>query len=171
MFAKWKEIVNKPLKILDFLITFILIALTVFLIFYWPDIPEQVPQHWNWMGQIDDYADSGSYIMLLIMMYFFYAWHAISKILPAFIQKENLFGKENAARVTEQHINKYIRTLFLMLWICDLTIQAVFAYIIVCGVLLRNLGAWFLPAVFLILTLDFIWFFIAILRQKRECLS
>lgn len=171
MFTKWKEIANKPLKFLDFLITFILIALTIFFICYWPYIPEQVPQHWNSLGQIDDYADSGSYIMLLIMMYFFYAWHMISKIFPAFIQKDNLFGKENAARVTEQHVNKYIRTLLLMLWICDLTIQAVFAYIIVSGVLLRNLGVWFLPTVFLLLSLDFIWFFSSILRQKRECLT
>ena len=94
MFKAWKKMICKPLKIIDVLITIIVLGITVFLILYWKQIPEQVPQHWNFMGEIDNYADGGSYIMLVIMMYFFYAWHQISKLIPMFGWKENIFGND-----------------------------------------------------------------------------
>lgn len=168
MFQEWKSIVSRPLKIMDLLITFIPVCTTLFLIVYWPYIPEQVPQHWNEKGIIDNYSDSGSYIMLIILMFFILAWHHLSKILPTFDLKANLFGKENVHKITKQVEHQYINMLYWMLWICDFILQVTFAYIIVCGVLLRNLGIWFMPAVFAVLTLDFVFFFIAVEKFKKK---
>lgn len=147
MFQEWKKIVFTTLKIIDKVILLIVIGITLFLIFYLDHILEQVPQHWNGYGEIDSYADAGGYIMLVILMYFFYAWHQITKLIPMFDCKES-----------------YLKPLYWMLWCCDLLLQIACAYIILCGVFLRNLGIWFLPTVFVLLAADFIWFFIRIKR-------
>ncbi len=41
-------------------------------------------------------------IIDIIMMYFFYAWHQLTKLSPTFGWKENIFGKEPAAKVSEE---------------------------------------------------------------------
>ena len=168
MFKEWKKLAGKPLRIIDILISIVVIGLTVFLIIYWKHIPEQVPQHWNFAGEIDDYADAGSYIMLVIMMYFFYAWHQLTKLSPTFGWKENIFGKEPAAKVSEEVEKEAFNTLMLMLWICDLILQIVLAYIVVCGVFVANLGKWFLSVTFILLTADFVLFGIKLVRIKNR---
>ena len=168
MFEEWKKLAGKTLKIIDILISIVIIGLTVFLIAYWKQIPEQVPQHWNGVGEIDDYADAGSYIILVIMMYFFYAWHQLTKLLPILGWKENFFGKEATGKVSAELEYRAFNTLMQMLWICDLILQAVMAYIIICGVFVVNLGMWFLPATFILLTVDFVWFGIEMVRIKNR---
>ncbi len=162
MFRKWKNIVCRPLKILDILITILVLGTTVFFVYYWKDIPEKVPLHWNFKGEIDDYAKPGSYIILIMMMYFFWAGHTLTKLFSIFDIKENLFGKRNKKSVTEEMEKKAYNLLFAMLWICDFLVQFMLAYIIVNGVLVRNLGLWYLPVSLLLLTADFVWFFIKI---------
>lgn len=168
MFKEWKKLVCKPLKMIDTLITIIVIGITIFFILYWKHIPEQVPLHWNFAGEIDDYSDAGGYIMLIIMMYFFYAWHTLTKIIPTFDLRENLFGKELAQKISKDIECKAMNTLFAMLWICDFLAQMIFAYIILCGVFVRNLGAWFLPLVMVLLVADFVWFFIRMQQIKNS---
>ena len=41
MFREWKKLVDKRLKVIDFLITVIVIGISVFLFFYWKHIPEK----------------------------------------------------------------------------------------------------------------------------------
>lgn len=168
MFREWKKLVDKRLKVIDFLITVIVIGISTFLLFYWKHIPEQVPLHWNLAGEIDDYSDAGSYIMLVIMMYFFFAGHTITKIIPSFDLKENLFGKELTHKVSKEKETEAINVLLGMLWACDLLVQMIFAYIILCGVFLRNLGVWFLPLMMILLIVDFVWFFIRMMKIKNS---
>ena len=168
MFKEWKKIVCKPLKIIDMFTGILVIGTTLFLIFYWKYIPKQVPQHWNFAGEIDDYADAGSYIMLVIMMYFFYIAHTLTKLIPMFDWKENLFGKERANKISKDVAYQAINTLYAMLWICDLLIQIMCAYIILCGVFVRNLGAWFLPITLGLMVVDLVWFLIRIMSIKGK---
>lgn len=168
MFREWKKLVDKRLKVIDFLITVIVIGISVFLLFYWKHIPEQVPLHWNFAGEIDDYSDAGSYIMLVIMMYFFFAGHMITKIIPSFDLKENLFGKELIHKVSKEKEAEAMNVLLGMLWVCDLLVQMIFAYIILCGVFLRDLGVWFLPLMMILLTADFVCFFIRMMKIKNS---
>lgn len=168
MFQEWKKIVSKPLKVLDIFISAIVIGLTLFLIFYWKHIPKQVPLHWNSAGQIDRYADASGYVLLLLMMYFFLAFHQITKLFPLFDIKENLFGKEKANLVTKEIEREAFCILYDLLWSIDLLCQCIFTYIILCGIFVQNLGAWLLPTVFVFLVADFIWFFVKIEKLKRQ---
>lgn len=168
MFKEWKKLAGKPLRIIDILISIVVLGLTVFLIFYWKHIPEQVPQHWNFAGEIDDYAAAGSYIMLVILMYFFYAWHQLTKVISVFGWKESIFGKELAVKVSKELEYKAFNTLMYMLWICDLLLQMMLSYIVICGVFVKNLGRWFLLTTFVLLAVDFIWFGIRIVQIKQS---
>ncbi len=169
MFKKYKEIIYKPLRILDIFISLWLIGITVFLICYWKHIPEEVPYHWNAAGQIDDYSDKGGYIMLIIMMYFLWAWHALSKLIPLFGIKENLFGKNRIIVPRNVEIRAY-NLIFAMLWICDLLMQFMLGYIILCGVFVKKLGVWFLPVCIILFIADFIWFYVELSRLKKRVL-
>lgn len=168
MFQQWKKIVCRPLKILDFLITALTVGMTVFLICYWDYIPEQVPKHYNGAGVIDAYTDAGIFIPLIIFMYFFLAFHNITKLLPMFDLRENLFGRDNINAVAEEMLHRAYNLLFAMLWCCDLLLQLMFSYIILCGIFLRNLGIWFLPLCGLLFAADFIWFFVELYRLQKK---
>lgn len=167
MFRQWKAIVCRPLKIVDGIIAALVVGITVFMFLYRKFMPEQVVQHWNGMGEIDKYADAGSYIALLIFMYLFWGFHTVTKLLPMFDIRENLFGRGKAALVTKEKEREAYNALFAMLWFCDLILQLIFAYIIVCGIFARNLGVWFMPAVYIFLAADFIWFFVKMSRIKK----
>lgn len=160
MLEEWKRVANAPLKILDKAVWLIVVGTVLFLICYWKYIPEQVPMHWNALGVIDDYADAGGYIMLVIMMCFLLTWHMLAKILPNLTNDENLFGKELMKKATVEERTEVVRFILYMLFGCNLLSEILLAYITICGVLVRNLGAWFLPATgiaFLIIMAWFVW--------------
>lgn len=169
MLNGWKKVANRPLRILYWFPYVLTAAITLFLIFYWKYIPAQVPQHWNGAGVIDSYADAGSYIVLLIFLYFGLAWHALFiVIIPSFCEKENLFGKYAGALATDADLAEGTRfILYLLMWI-DLLMVFTFSYIILCGVFLRNLGAWFLPATIGSMIIAIIYYLWRLYRLSRE---
>ena len=169
MLNGWKKVADRPLRILYWLPYLLTVVITLFLILYWKHIPAQVPQHWNSAGVIDDYADAGSYICLLIFLYFMLAWHALFiVIIPSFCGKENLFGKHAGALATDADVTQGTRfILYLLMWI-DLLMAFMFAYIILCGVFLCNLGAWFLPVTIGVMIIDIIYYLWRLYRLSRE---
>ena len=54
--------------------------------------------------------------MLVIMMYFFFVGHMITKLIPIFDLKENLFGKELVHKVSKETEIEAINVLLGMLW-------------------------------------------------------
>ena len=169
MLDGWKKIADGPLKIC-YRIPYVIVAgLTIFLIFYWKHIPDQVPMHWNGAGEIDHYSSVGGYLMLVIFMYFMLAFHALMTcVIPSCTAKENLFDRETAARATEEDRLKAAKAVLYFLGETDIAMELMFAYIIISGVLVRNLGAWFLPAVCVVLGGIFAWFLWKMHRIKKE---
>ena len=105
--------------------------------------------------------------MLIIMMYFLWAWHALSKLIPLFGIKENLFGKKNIIVPRNIEIRAY-NLVFFMLWICDLLMQLMLGYIILCGVFVKKLGVWFLPLCIVLFMADFIWFYFTLHKLQKS---
>lgn len=157
-----------PLRMMDTAVWAVTVGTTLFFALYWTHMPDQVPIHWDGAGVIDDYAGAGGYIMLIIIMYFFLAWHVLSKIFLGLMGNENFFGKELSGKVTGDDRKSGARLFLYMLWWCDLIVEILIAYIIVCGAFVRNLGAWLLPAVFTGLAVDFIWYYVKMGRLKEK---
>lgn len=168
MLKEWKKIANVQLKMMDILVPVIVIGTTLFLILYGSRIPEVLPTHWGFTGEIDKYSDGKSYIALIIMMYFFCGWHIFSKLLVSMIGSQSLFTKTAADKANEQDMIEGKRNIFYLLWGTDLLIVASFAYIIVCTVYVRNLGIWFLPVLILLLAFIMIYCLSRLLIMSKQ---
>ena len=114
----------------------LLLGTVIFLIVFWKNIPDSVPNHFNGAGQIDSYAGKKTLLLLPIFMAVIYAVLSFAKTM-----RFRSLGKE--VRVP---------TPPLMFPMMKLAVLAGFAYMTVCSALARPLGAWYLP-VFLVLVL------------------
>jgi len=169
MLDGWRKVADRPLRILNGLTYVITIGVTVFLILYRESIPEKVPMHWNAAGEIDRYSDPKGYIALLIFMYIILAFHALMMcVIPMLSGSANFFKKEYAIRATEEDRIKGARvTLYMLAWM-DIFMEAMFVYIIVNGVFVRTLSAWFVPGVFVVFAVIMVWFFWKINQIQKE---
>ena len=114
----------------------LLLGTVVFLVIFWKNIPERIPNHFDGMGRIDGYAEKKTLILMPVMMAVGYAALSFAKTM-----RFRSLGKE--VRVPAPPL------LFPMM---KLAILAGLAYMTVCGALVRPLGVWYFP-VFLVLIL------------------
>ena len=114
----------------------LLLGTVIFLIAFWKNIPDNVPNHFDSVGRIDGYAGKKTLLMLPVFMTVLYAVLSLVRTM-----RFRSLGKE--VRVS---------TPLLLFPMMKLTVLAAFAYITVCSALSRPLGAWYLP-VFLALIL------------------
>lgn len=171
MLDEWKKISNRPLRFCNWFICFLVVGMSIFLIAYWKQIPDQVPMHWNGAGEIDRLSNKGGYIVVVFLMYFFWAIHGLMMfVIPKSSGKENLFPKEVAVRATEEDRLKGAKAILYFLTAMDVTCELMCAYIIMCGVTVSNLGAWFLPGVFIVMVAESIWYFWKQRQIQKEIL-
>lgn len=114
----------------------LLLGTVIFLIVFWKNIPDSVPNHFNSAGQIDSYAPKKTLILLPAMMPVLYAVLSLNNTM-----RFRSLGKEVLVPMPP--------LLFPMM---KLALLAGFSYMTVCSALGRPLGAWYLP-VFLTLIL------------------
>lgn len=114
----------------------LLLGTVIFLIVFWKNIPNVVPNHFNGAGQIDSYAPKKTLILLPVMMAALYAALSLVKTM-----RFRSLGK-----------TVYVPAPPLLFPMMKLAILAGFSYMTVCSALNRPLGAWYLP-VFLTLIL------------------
>lgn len=114
----------------------LLLGTVIFLIVFWKNIPDSVPNHFNSAGQIDSYAPKKTLILLPVMM----------PVLYAVLSLVTTIRLRSLGKVT------YIPAPSLLFPMMKLALLAGFSYMTVCSALDRPLGAWYLP-VFLTLIL------------------
>lgn len=124
-------------KIMTGLAILILLASTIFVLIKWDSLPEQIPSHYNFKGQPDAYGGTGSLVfsivigwtMLLTMMIlskFPHLWNTGVERTPA-----------NAAM-----INRIVRD---MISVMELSLAALFGYMMIVPVIGIDMGVWFMP--------------------------
>lgn len=114
----------------------LLLGTVVFLLVYWKNIPESVPNHFDGAGQIDGYAEKKTLLLLPVFMTVLYLVLSLVRTM-----RFRSLGK-----------TVYVPAPSLLFPMMKLAILAAFSYMTVCSALGRSLGAWYLP-VFLILIL------------------
>ncbi len=111
----------------------LLAAATVFTLLHWRSLPDAIPTHFNAAGLPESYGSKGSLVSLLI---FGWVAYGLFTVLSYFPQTWNLPVKTPRA----------YRLAGRMMPVLGLVLAFVFSWILVCTVLGRGLGAWFLPA-------------------------
>lgn len=145
--------------ILNILSALVLLADYGLLVILWNQIPENIPTHYNFQGQIDNYGDKTS---LLIFVGIATALFILLTVLEHFPRIWN-----TGVTVTNENRETVYKILKNMLVTLKFVIMLTFTAINFFSVFSVSLPAWFTPA-FFILTFGTIIFFVILLYVKSR---
>ena len=162
-----KPKVKLEVSVLDRFIDAIGIGLILFLILmpiiYGPELPDQVPTHFNASGEADAYGDKSSLWTMPIVGFLTFALLFVMNFFPHTFNIPIKITEENA-EVQYRLVTRMIRTL-------NLAIAGMFAYISWAGIQtalgnMNGLGQWFLPAVMIGSFLPIVIYFVVASSAK-----
>lgn len=136
---------EKLLKICKIIhrVTLIIGLLTLVLpIVFWSKIPDVIPIHYGASGVADNYSEKSALILL------FFAITMLMGVMNIAIYYVKVSATSKYANEAEK---SQMNTVYPMIIFMNLGIQVMFAYMMLCCTMGRNLGKWFFP-VFMIAT-------------------
>ncbi len=112
----------------------ILLGVTVFAVIRYGSVPDQIPTHFNVAGLADAYGSKSRIIVLLVLGWVSLIMMTVLSFFP---------NTWNVPKRTPRALSAAAD----MVTVMRLVVTLMFAWITICSVLCRGLGAWFLPAV------------------------
>ena len=91
-----KEIIYLIMNIIGVLA---LLGSTLFVIIMWPQIPDQIPTHYNFAGEADDYGGKGSLIFMMVLAWFMFILITVLMRFPNTWNMPVKVTAENKARL------------------------------------------------------------------------
>ena len=128
----------------------LLIGTLIYLFINWNSIPDEIPGHYNAMGEIDRMGRKGELFVVPIIGWLMYLGITLLEKFPEVWN--------TGVKVTKKNKERVYRTLKNMLSTMKFIIVAVFTYITINSAQTLSLPVWFTP-VFLILLFGSITFF------------
>lgn len=115
----------------------IMAAATVFLLINWGNLPEQIPSHYNFRGEPDDYGGTGSLIFMMVI-----GW--VLLLVMMILGKYPKYWNTGVTRTpaNEAVVNRITKD---MLDIMEVSIAVLMAYMMVVPVRGTGMGIWFMP--------------------------
>lgn len=129
--------------ILNVMCIVVLVSMTIFLITVWSKIPEKIPMHYDFSGNIDRWGTKAEIIILPIIAWSMYAFITTIEKFP---QVWN-----TGVTVTEENKEQVYLILLHLVSTIKFIIVCVFTYIIIQSVIFFKLSIWFIPAFLIIL--------------------
>ena len=138
-----KEEVNMQIFAKLHRISLIIGTLTILLpLIFWSKIPDTLPMHYNAAGEVDNWSEKGS----LILLFFVIALLMGVMSIAVYLVKTNMESKYSKDAEKSE-----MRVAYPIVILMNMVVQLMFAYIMFCCVTCRPLGTLFLP-MFLIAT-------------------
>lgn len=103
----------------------ILMGITLYLIFNWSSIPERVPLHYDWAGNIDRWGHKTELLILPIMSWFLYLMITGMEQFPKIWNTGVTITEENQVRV--YRTLKYMIKSSKLIMILDFTMMDVYS--------------------------------------------
>ena len=136
-----KEQVNMQIFAKLHRISLVIGTLTILLpLIFWSKIPDTLPMHYNAAGEVDNWSDKST----LILLFFVIALLMGVMSIAVYLVKTNMESK-----YSKDAEKSDMRVAYPIVVVMNLVVQLMFAYIMFCCVTRRPLGALFLP-VFLV---------------------
>lgn len=127
--------------VLNVLCLIILIGTTVLLISFWHKIPDKLPMHYDFAGNIDRWGAKSEIIILPVITWIMYLFMTVIERFP---QMWN-----TGVQITEENKERVYATLLHLLSSVKLILVVVFTYLTVQSAAGVELPSWFLPAILL----------------------
>lgn len=149
---------NKIDWIIEIMCLTLLIGLTAYLIFHWGSIPDKIPAHYDWEGNIDRWGKKSDLIFLPMMSWFLY-------LLITGLQQVPLVWN-TGVKITEENEERVYRTLKYMLETLKLIVVADLTYITVHSLMGKSLSGWFTMIVPVAVFGDLIFWIVRLYQVK-----
>lgn len=121
----------------------LLVGMVVYLFFNWTGIPDKVPMHHNFLGEVDRWGSKSEILILPAISWFLYILITITEHFP------NIWN--TGVEVTEQNKERVYRILKNMVVSTKLIIVCVLTYLVIQTSMKLELTAWFLPLFIVVL--------------------
>ena len=149
---------NKIDWIIEIMCLTLLIGLTAYLIFHWSSIPDKIPAHYDWEGNIDRWGNKSDLIFLPMMSWFLY-------LLITGLQQVPLVWN-TGVKITEENEERVYRTLKYMMETLKLIVVADLTYITVHSLMGKSLSGWFTMIVLVAVFGDLIFWIVRLYQVK-----
>ncbi len=120
-----------------------LIAMGAYLLVAWKSMPEKVPMHYNFAGEIDRWGSKSEALLLPILALVLYIFMTVTERFP------KLWN--TGVKITENNRAQVYRTVKSMVSTIKVILVGVFAYLTIMTVKAVALPLWFLPIFLVIL--------------------
>lgn len=145
-------------KIMEAICLVLMIGIALYLILFWSRIPDKIPMHYDWGGNIDRWGNKGEIILIPIMTWIMYLFLTGIEMLPKLWNTGVTVTAENAARV--YRVLKYLMKTMKLIVVVD------FSFMTINTLVGQNMPGWFTP-VFLFLTFGNLIFWIVQLARVK----
>ena len=135
-----------------------LIGVTFYLILTWSKIPEQIPMHYDFAGNIDRWGDRGELIIMPIMSWVMYGFITLVSKIP------RLWN--TGVTVTEENQFRVYRTLKYMINTLKLIMVLDFTYLTIQPLTGKNMPGCFTPVLLVLVFGDIIFWLIRLAKVK-----
>lgn len=136
----------------------LVVGIPLYLLMNWQQIPEQIPMHYDAMGNIDRWADKGELIVMPIVTLIMYTFMTIIERFP---QVWN-----TGVKVTEENQARVYRVLKNLVKTMKLIVIADFSFMTINSLIGRDLPVWFTPVVLLLVFGNIIFWIIKLVKVK-----
>lgn len=144
--------------VLESLTLFMMAGSAVYLFVIWSSVPDKLPMHYNFAGEIDRWGGKGELFILILFNWILY-------LVATGVEKVPQIWN-TGVKVTEENQYRIYRTLKYMIKTLKLIIVFIFTFLILTTVAQRNLPGWF-TFVSLVLVFGDLAFWGFRLYQKR----
>lgn len=127
---------NKIDMMMEIICLISLAGITLFLIINWASIPEKVPMHYDWAGNINRWGSKAELVILPIISWMLYLFITAMEQFPTMWN--------TGVTVTEENQERVYRTLKYMVKSLKLIMVLDFTVLNICSITGRELPGWFL---------------------------
>lgn len=145
--------------ILEVVTLLLLVGCTVYLFLAWPSLPDKIPMHYNFAGEIDRWGAKGEIIILIILNWILYLVVTGTEKIP---QVWN-----TGIKVTKENKYSVYRTLKYMIKTLKLIMVFIFDFLLLATVVQRSLPGWFTSVNLILLFGDMAFWLFRLYRIRK----
>lgn len=136
-----------------------LIGTPLYLAIRWPSIPDKLPMHYNFAGEIDRWGGKGEVLFLVVMVWILYLMISLVEHFPSVWN--------TGVQVTPENRMRVYRTLKYMVKTLKLAMTLVFTFLIFNTVAGIPLPEWFTVVYVLLIIGDLAFWLIRLYRVRK----
>lgn len=136
-----------------------LIGTPLYLVIRWPSIPDKLPMHYNFAGEIDRWGGKGEVLFLVVMVWILYLMISLVEHFPSVWN--------TGVQVTPENRMRVYRTLKYMVKTLKIAMTLVFTFLIFNTVAGIPLPEWFTVVYVLLIIGDLAFWLIRLYRVRK----